>query len=528
MTYFLKITPLLLSCLCMLTACHETPKKKKKDFLLDQKLPDAVKIKRLLTNGHPELPLHSKERQALYGFYQKIDFKPVFSGTPKENTIQKNWIQTIAKHRYFGLPSARIISLEKRPDLIKELLIHYQIGTIVHDLDSGFIDFKNQTFKNKKWKEVPLDWISNTTNTDSLLLTCGPSDTNYRYFAQHLYNFCDSTQLDTLAHEISTEKENKSLAWNQLQSALIDLGYCNENTDSLGIRAALRKYQKNQKLLSDGHIGPATALAFGESKTDKLYLAQISLDKVRQSLHKPSTFVAINLPSFELQFFSKDTLRSTHRVIIGKIAHPSPTLQSKIYQIITLPYWRVPSSIAKNEILPALKRNYAYLQEQHMRIYGKEKKEIDPQKVNWKKIKNQTFPYVIEQDPGPWNSLGLIKFNFSNEFSVYVHDTPSRGLFGNNFRSFSHGCMRAQYPIELGQIILNQDCLGQKCNEVNGDSLQKLIDEERHQKIQLLKPIPIFVEYYTVTADRKGLYFHLDLYQKDRKILDLFRSGNYG
>ena len=88
--------------------------------------------------------------------------------------------------------------------------------------------------------------------------------------------------------------------------------------------------------------------------------------------------------------------------------------------------------------------------------------------------------------------------------------------------------MRAQYPIELGQIILNQDCLGQKCNEVNGDSLQKLIDEERHQKIQLLKPIPIFVEYYTVTADRKGLYFHLDLYQKDRKILDLFRSGNYG
>jgi murein L,D-transpeptidase YcbB/YkuD len=88
--------------------------------------------------------------------------------------------------------------------------------------------------------------------------------------------------------------------------------------------------------------------------------------------------------------------------------------------------------------------------------------------------------------------------------------------------------MRAEAPIELGKLMLNQDCVGSKYNKVSGDSLQSLIDQQRHQKIPLLKAIPIFVEYHTVTADQKGLYFHLDLYQKERALIALFRSGNNG
>lgn len=529
MKYALHICSVLLLSFLVLFACKDGPATTApKDFLFDRKLPTAVKIKRLLTDGHSLLPLDKTQRQELYAFYQKIGFRSVYSRTAIGQTIQKHWLKTISKHHHFGLPKARVISFQVKPQLVRELVLNYQIGTMVHDLDSGLIDFNKQAFKVKTWKKFPTAWLTKPQNTDSLLLSCGPADTNYRYMAQHLYHFADTVKLDTLSFKLTAEKDDKTLAWQQLQIALIGLGYCAENTDSLEFRAALKVYQKKQGLNADGRVGSATVLAFAQSKQDQLYHAQISLDKLRQTAKKPTTFVAINLPSFELHFISNDTLRSIHRIIIGKIAHQTPLLQSKIYQLIAMPYWRVPSSIAKNEILPALKRNAAYLDKEHMRIYGAGKKEIDPKIVRWKKIKNNTFPYLIEQDPGPWNSLGLIKFDFSNQFSVYVHDTPSRGLFRQNFRSFSHGCMRAEDPIELGKLMLNQDSFGTKYNKVNGDSLQRLIDQQRHQKIRLLKAIPIFVEYYTVTADQKGLYFHLDLYQKERALIALFRSGNNG
>jgi hypothetical protein len=529
MKYALQIVLALLLALFVLNACQNAPKGRppKADFLT-LALPNSVKIKRLLIEGHPELPLNKTQRQQLYSFYQQIDFASVYTNNANGPNIQKNWLQTISKHTHFGIPSARIIALDKKTNLIKELLLNYQIGTIVQDLDSGFIDLYKKAFKVKKWKNFPISWLTRPQHTDSLLLSCGPADSNYRYFAQHLYHFADSCKLDTIAYDICTEKEDQTLAWKQLQMALIGLGYANNKSDSLAFRTALKLYQTEHGLNPDARIGAATALAFGESKQERLYRALISLDKLRQAPRRPTTFVAINLPSFELKYVADDTLRSVHRIIIGKIDHPTPELSSKIYQIVSLPYWRVPSSIAKKEILPALKRNSGYLQKEHMRIYGAGKKEIDPRTVKWKKIKNNTFPYQIEQDPGPWNSLGLIKFEFANHFSVYVHDTPSRGLFGQNFRSFSHGCMRAQNPIELGKLILTHDKKGAKPNKVSADSLQVLINKQLHQRITLLQPIPIFIEYNSVTADQNGMYFHLDLYQKEQALMALFHSGNNG
>jgi hypothetical protein len=529
MKYAIQITSALLVAFGVLYACQDTTEARpQKDFLFDASVPNPVKIKRLLREGHAALPLNQKERAQLYAYYQQIGFRSVYSSNSIGQTIQKRWLRTLAKHDHFGLPKARMRTLEKGPALVKELLLTFQIGTIVHDLDSGIINFAAQQFKPISWQKFPLTWLTKPQNTDSLLLSRGPADTNYRYFAQHLYHFADSSKLDTVCFKLTTEKENKALAWQQLQIALSGLGYSDANTDSLGLRVALKAYQKKQRLNADGRIGAATVLAFAQAKKDQLYHAQISLDKLRQAGQKPPTFVYINLPSFDLKYIADDTLRSVHRIIIGKIDHPSPELVSNIYQIVSLPYWRVPSSIAQKEILQALKRNAGYLQKEHMRIYGAGKKEIDPRAVKWKQIKNNTFPYRIEQDPGPWNSLGLIKFEFANHFSVYVHDTPNRGLFGQNFRSFSHGCLRAQDPIELGKLMLTHDKKGDKINKVSADSLQTLIDQKIHQRISLRQPIPIFIVYHTVTADQMGFYFHLHLYKKETALLALFRSGNNG
>lgn len=525
-----KIIASCLTLICLLFwACNEgSPKAKALDFLKVAQMSSHQKFKILLEEGHPDLPLTQEERDQLNSFYKAQGYQRIFTDDTTYTQAGKAWNTTLQKHEYFGLPQNRFASSKNSNLLIQELLLHFNLGVALHDLDSGYIDFKKAQYKERIWSFIPKNWLTTPTSTDSILLSRGPADTNYRFFAQHLYHFRDTAQIDTTSFELFTEKENKKLAWEKLKFALLTKGLITENTDSLSIRKVLRGYQKNHGLIADGLIGQATVISFAESGQDRFARAMIALDRLRQEKKRPASFIGINIPSFALIFVADDTLRAQHKIIVGKIEHPTPTLESRISRMISLPYWKVPSSIAKKEVLPALKRNSAYLNKEHMRIYKAQQKEVNPAAVNWKKVKDNTFPYQIIQDPGPWNSLGLIKFEFANNFSVYVHDTPSRYLFAQNYRSFSHGCMRCDQPIELGKKILNFDKTATKTNPVSPDSLQSLIDQQIHQSIPLLKSLPIFVSYTSVTADQKGLYFHLDMYQKEQKLVALLRTKNNG
>lgn len=446
----------------LLSACTSpAPPKESVNFLTDEKLKSTQKIKQLLSEGHPDLKLSKLDLGKLYSFYKRNGFQPMHLETAGYSLSGKKWHQSILRHEFFGIPANRILVSKNQNLILQDVILSYNIGVMTQDLDSGFINFEAVRLKPKQWRQPNKSWFDHPKNTDSILLSRGPIDSNYRYFATHLYQFRDTAQLDTIA-------------------------------------------------------------------LDQFERAMISLDKLRQAPKRPENFVRVNIPSFELQFVASDTLRATHRIIVGKVDHPTPTLTSQISRIVSLPFWRVPSSIAQKEVLPALKRNPNYLAKEHMRIYRAKNVEVDPKKVNWKKIKENTFPYQIVQDPGPWNSLGLIKFEFANSFSVYVHDTPSRNLFKQKFRSFSHGCMRCEFPIDLGKTLLTFDQRNKKTNPVSADSLQVLIDQGIHQNIPLLKPIPIFVEYNTVCASQTGLYFYADLYQKDKAYLALIRSKNNG
>ncbi|MFM6946814.1 MAG: L,D-transpeptidase family protein [Flavobacteriales bacterium] len=513
----------------LICACQNgTPETKKQDFLRDVQISEQQKFIRLLEEGHPDLPLSQEERKQLMEFYKARGYQRVFTNDSTFTVEGTSWNTTLQKHEYFGLPQNRFASSKNSNLAIQELLLQFNLGVALNDLDSGFIDFERTQYKKRNWSEVPKQCFNTKISKDSILLNRGPADSNYRYFAQHLYHFRDTAQIDTTSFELITEKENKKLAWEKLKFALLTKGLITENSDSLHIRKVLRSYQKSYGLIADGLVGQATVISFAESGQDRFARAIIALDRLRQEKIKPKSYISINIPSFYLYFVAEDTLRAQHKIIVGKIDHPTPILASKITRIISLPYWKVPSSIAKNEVLPALKRNAAYLTKEHMRIFKSQQREVNPATINWKKIKDKTFPYQIIQDPGPWNSLGLIKFEFANNFSVYVHDTPSRYLFGQQYRSFSHGCMRCDQPIELGKAILNFDKTSKKVNPVSPDSLQVLIDQQIHQSIPLLKSLPIFVGYQSVTADRVGLYFHLDLYQKDQPFIRLVRTENNG
>lgn len=510
-----------------LSSCSGDGSKKKIPFLENPNISTSRKIALLLQHGHPKLPLDPKERKQLYNFYKANSFNTFFVDST-QSTIYNRWSTTIQKAEHFGLPLNRIKFDKKSPELIAEVMMTYQIGASTFDLDHGFTRLDTALFKPMHWEKFPTTWVQSGVNTDSIFLSRGPADTSYRYFATHLFHYRDTVQLDSISYRVSDEKTDKTKAWNELKIALTGLGYINSDTDSLSIRTALKTYQTAQNLNADGRIGTSTIIALSSSKVERFHLAMLQLDRLRQQEPLPNTFIHVNIPSFSLRFVHTDTLRAIHRVIVGKANHQTPTLQSKLTHIVSMPYWKVPSSIAKNEILPALKRDAAYLQKQNMRIYKSKDQEVDPSTVNWKKIPNKTFPYQVIQDPGQKNSLGLIKFEFNNSFSVYIHDTPSRSLFNQKFRGFSHGCMRAAEPIELGKNILTLDKIGRKKNPVDADSLQVLIDEEEHQKIPLQRAIPVIVTYQTVVANRYGLFFYQDLYEKEKAYLKLFEPRNNG
>jgi murein L,D-transpeptidase YcbB/YkuD len=148
-------------------------------------------------------------------------------------------------------------------------------------------------------------------------------------------------------------------------------------------------------------------------------------------------------------------------------------------------------------------------------LYAKEK-EVDPTIINWSKY--SSFPFQVVQQPGKWNSLGLVKFEFNNSHSVYVHDTPSRGLFNNSFRSYSHGCMRCQYPQELAKTILKYDSIGRK-EPITSEVFDSIMKFERNYPIPLKNSVPIFIEYQSVVAYRDRMVFYIDLYNREKELV---------
>ncbi|MFT6283092.1 MAG: murein L,D-transpeptidase YcbB/YkuD [Salibacteraceae bacterium] len=154
----------------------------------------------------------------------------------------------------------------------------------------------------------------------------------------------------------------------------------------------------------------------------------------------------------------------------------------------------------------------------------KKGEEVDPLTVDWKSIRQNAFPYRIQQQPGPRNSLGVIKFDFYNEHSVYFHDTPSKGLFGADVRAYSHGCMRTQNPVALAKAILDFDSIPYRRNDVISDTLDSLLARSTNIEVGLLERVPIYIDYVTVARLNQRMVTYLDIYGRDEEYLRIMRE----
>ena len=221
-------------------------------------------------------------------------------------------------------------------------------------------------------------------------------------------------------------------------------------------------------------------------------------------------YIMVNIADFSLRVFRNYSVQLKMKIVVGKPYKQTPVFHSLMKYVVFNPTWDVPKSIMTEEILPKLRKNPGYLAKHHMKLYNSKGVEISPYKVRWWRISPQRYNLKIVQQPGPWNSLGSIKFLFPNPYSVYLHGTPDQNLFEKNIRAFSHGCIRVEYPVELATYILNQD-LGWTQSQV-----MEMLDNKDEHVIALKQIIPVHVTYQTAWINEYDqLCFRDDIYDRD-------------
>ncbi|SDT52002.1 Putative peptidoglycan binding domain-containing protein [Mucilaginibacter mallensis] len=215
-------------------------------------------------------------------------------------------------------------------------------------------------------------------------------------------------------------------------------------------------------------------------------------------------YLGVNIPEFKLHVYNNDSLLWSCNVVVGQSVHQTTVFYGEIKYVVFSPYWNVPESIVRNEVIPGMRKNANYISKHNMQITGY---------VNG-------LPNV-RQKPGPENSLGLVKFLFPNSYSIYLHDTPSKSLFGESSRAFSHGCIRVKEPAKLADFLLQQR------KEWTPQKINAAMHTGKEQYVTLNNKIPVFIAYLTAFVDRDGkINFRKDIYNLDGRLADMLMKQN--
>jgi murein L,D-transpeptidase YcbB/YkuD len=214
--------------------------------------------------------------------------------------------------------------------------------------------------------------------------------------------------------------------------------------------------------------------------------------------------ILVNIPEFELHVYEGTTKAFDMNVVVGKEGHNTMMFSGDLNQIVFSPYWNVPPSIVRNEILPAMANNPDYLANQNMEEIGTE----------------DGLP-KIRQLPGGKNSLGRVKFLFPNSFNIYFHDTPAKALFEKDKRAYSHGCIRLAEPEKMANYLLRNN------PEWTPEKINSAMNSGNEQFVKLKKPVPVIITYYTAWVDENGqLNFRDDIYTHDQKLASKMFGGS--
>ena len=280
------------------------------------------------------------------------------------------------------------------------------------------------------------------------------------------------------------------------------------------VEAGVKAFQTRHGLDVDGAVGPRTLAALNvpvEARMDKIRVNMERNRWVHQDL--PPDFVLTDIAGFHVYLVRGGEVVWDARAQVGRTYRKTPVFRDKMNHLVFNPTWTVPPGILRNDILPKVKQDPDYLRRRNISVLDRNGKVVDIDSIDWGSLGGR-FPYTLRQEPGPDNALGRVKFMFPNSFMVYLHDTPSKTLFGRSQRAFSSGCIRVERPFELAELLLDDP------KKWNQTAIQQVLDTQRTRTVLLDDPLPVLLLYWTAQVDEAGrVHFRKDIYGRDARVL---------
>lgn len=284
---------------------------------------------------------------------------------------------------------------------------------------------------------------------------------------------------------------------------------------------AVKNYQARHGLTADSIVGPQTRRSLNTTIDERIRQIKINMERWRWMPRKlGKRYLMVNMTGFELYIMDNGSPVLTMPVIVGRSFRSTPSFSGLISQMEYNPYWTVPTNIVLEDMIPQQMKDPSYFNNKSIKLFrgwGENAREIDPLTVDWGNVDKDHFPYWLRQEPGEKNSLGRVKFLFSNPYEIYLHGTPDKYLFDRVVRTFSSGCIRVKDPVRLAAYLLN-DGSQQREEEI----LSNIYLDTNHSVI-LPVATPIYLVYWTAWVDQDGrLNFRDDIYGRDSRLNRLF------
>ena len=280
------------------------------------------------------------------------------------------------------------------------------------------------------------------------------------------------------------------------------------------LTAAVKRFQSHMGLRQTGAVSGATLKAINVPARERFNELASSANRLAGlNFSFDQRYVVVNLPSTSVEAVENGRVVHRYIAIVGDPEHPSPEISAQIQVINLNPTWTVPISIIKKEIIPRMQRDPGYLTRAKIRILDGSGQEINPRSVNWST--ERAANYTLRQDSGAGNSLGSIRIGMPNKLAVYMHDTPSKGLFGADYRFLSHGCVRVQGVYDYAAWLL-EGTGGGPAGGWDKAALEAKIKEGAPYNINLAKAVPVIWVYLTGWSNGDGpAEFRDDVYSID-------------
>ena len=512
---------LLLVGIVVLIACSCKPDSSKKDLAkLSLKTPrdtvrpmDTTKIESFFLK-YPEFSTHKLNVTQLYQKYNRfIWFKnnglTEFAQVLFNQVVQldNEGIKTPVPYRHqydeiFYTEKGNLATITS--ELLISCLYFYYIKNVYEGIDT-------EISENLQW-HLPREKVSYASLLDTLMLKPDLIGKERPAFFGQYYNLRKALwqfkQIEkkggwkSIAFSpemLPFKKGDTSATVASVRSRLFKEGYIANDSGELifdnELIDGILKYQRRHNRTSDSLITKSLISELNIPVAERIKTISVNMERCRwitPNLIKAKEFIAVNIPSYRLHYIQNGKPVLISKVVVGRELNKTVVFSGEMSYIVFNPYWNVPNSILKNEIVPEMHKDPNYLSKHNM---------------EWHEGR-------LRQKPSKNNSLGLVKFMFPNSNNIYLHDTPAKSLFNQEQRAFSHGCIRVEKARELAIAILGTDSDEKK--------IDRLMDGSEEKVVKLKEKIPVYIAYFTAWADEDGnIAFFKDIYNRDTELAQL-------